>query len=196
MPILHSVQKKNLFGALFNYIIFTARLHLISEESVVVLVFVCTGTLPLDEIEMMLMSKLHKLDQQIVAGPQYVTHISIKTNSTVMVMFLSANIQYLQQLMDHRDHKCKHLKYLPAGLKQILHQKYTYYQKHQFKHISNFPAHITMLVPLGTGKSILWLGIISAQCNTTAITADKKGIERSPSRPVLNTLLKWRKVSW
>lgn len=46
----------------------------------------------------------------------------------------------------------------------------------------NSPPSISMLVHLGTGKSILWLGIISAQCNTTAIAADKTGIKRSPSR--------------
>lgn len=44
------------------------------------------------------------------------------------------------------------------------------------------PPSMSMLVPLGTGKSILWLGIISAQCDTTAIVADKTGIKRSPSR--------------
>lgn len=51
-----------------------------------------------------------------------------------------------------------------------------------------FPASTRMLVPLGTGKSILWLGIISAQCNTTAKAADKTGIKKSPSRPALGLL--------
>lgn len=46
----------------------------------------------------------------------------------------------------------------------------------------NCPPSMRMLVPLGTGKSILWLGIISAQYNTTAITADKTGVKKSPSR--------------
>lgn len=72
------------------------------------------------------------------------------------------------------------------GWKGILHYTHTYNHNTSLTTYLTYPACIIMLVPLGTGKSILWLGIISAQCNTTAITADKEGIERFPSRSMLN----------
>lgn len=82
--------------------------------------------------------------------------------------------------------------------------KHTYYNVTQTGHVCEsaqfctmsrepFPSRSSMLVPLGTGKSILWLGIISAQCNTTAIAADKTGMKKSPSRPRPATVL-WRFV--
>lgn len=43
-----------------------------------------------------------------------------------------------------------------------------------------FPSSISMLVPLGTGKSILWLGIITAQCNTTANSSRQDRNEQVP----------------
>lgn len=72
--------------------------------------------------------------------------------------------------------------------------KYTYYSTqtgyicsavYKYHVMRALPFGVNMLVPLGTGKSILWLGIISAQYNTTAITADKTGIKRSHLDPDL-----------
>lgn len=43
-----------------------------------------------------------------------------------------------------------------------------------------FPSSISMLIPQGTGKSILWLGIVTAQCNTTANSSRQDRNEEVP----------------